>query len=45
MAGVFLVVRKANRKSELHGCDKVWYEDGGMFLQQLSHAGGHAGVH
>jgi hypothetical protein len=32
-------------KSRLHRCDKVGNHDGRVFLQQLRHAGGHAGVH
>ena len=33
------------RECELHGRDKVGNHDRGVFLEQLRHAGRHAGVH
>ena len=33
------------RNADLHCCDEVRYQDCRMFLQQLSHSRGHAGIH
>ncbi len=40
-AGVFV----QQKESELHGCYKIGNDEGCIFLQQLGHAGCHAGIH